>query len=97
MSRIQLKPKNPEHEVVVGLDRPLSTFFIVVTYKQDEDDLRDLAPIEFRSRWGRGELLEKIEEYAEPDERTKLVQKAIFLDEDPEKHFKAAGVSLGLD
>jgi len=83
MSRVELHPKNTEHEVVVGLDRPLNTFFISVFVVQADDDLRDLPPVEFRDRWDRGEVIEKIEEYAVDNERTKKVVSAIFLDLDP--------------
>lgn len=91
MSRIKLTPKNPNHEVHVGLDRPLATFFILVTHKQDNDDLRDLPAIEFRARWSRGEVLEKIDRYAEDNEITRLVKEAIGFDEDPGSYFKLAG------
>lgn len=91
MSRIKLTPKNPNHEVHVGLDRPLATFFILVTHKQDDDDLRDLPAIEFRARWSRGKVLEKIDQYAEDNEITRLVKEAIGFDEDPGTYFKLAG------
>jgi hypothetical protein len=83
MSRIKLEPKNENHEVVVGLDAPMNTFFITVTEKQDDDDLRDLDPIEFKSRWDRSEVIGKIDEYAKDTERTKQAKNAIFLDMDP--------------
>ena len=83
MSRVELQPKNPEHEIVVGLDRPLNTFFISVMQVQAEDDLRDLPPVEFRDRWDRSEVVEKIEEYAIDNAWTKEVKRAIFLDLDP--------------
>jgi hypothetical protein len=85
MSRIKLEPKNENHEVVVGLDFMMNTFFIMVTEKQDDDDLRDLDPIEFKSRWDRSEVIGKIEKYAKDTERTRQAKKAIFLDMDPEQ------------
>lgn len=86
MSRVKLNPKNPEHVVVVGLDYPLSTFFISVTHAQSKDDLRDLEPIEFRDRWNRSEVIEKIKQYAVDDERTSEAIRAIFLDFDPAQY-----------
>lgn len=83
MSRVKLTPKNPKHEVVVGLDRPLSTFFISVMHVQADDDLRDLRPIEFRDRWRRADVLDKIEQYAVDDERTRHAYRQIMLDLDP--------------
>ena len=83
MSRVELHPKNPEHEVVVGLDGPLNTFFISVVPVQAAGDLRDLDPLEFRSHWSRSEVIEKIHEYAVDDARTNKVVRAIFLDLDP--------------
>lgn len=87
MSRVKLTPKNPEHEVVVGLDRPLSTFFISVTRVQADDDLRDFPAIEFKDRWRREDVLEKIKQYAVQDTRTRYAYMQISLDNDP-----AAGI-----
>lgn len=83
MSRVKLQPKNPEHDVVVGLDPPLSTFFITVTVKQDEDDLRDLPPVLFQDRWRTADVVEKIEEFAEDTPRRKAVVEYILMDLDP--------------
>jgi len=83
MSQVKLHPKNPEHEITVGLDRPLNTFFISVFVIQADDDLRDLPPVEFRDRWDRGDVVEKIDEYAVANDRTEKVKRAIFLDLDP--------------
>ena len=88
MSRIKLTPKNPEHEVVAGLDRPLNTFFISVTRIQDEDDLEDEMPIEFKHRWHRDDVIAKIESYAEPCEKRDAVVRAIMLDTDPATYLK---------
>ena len=83
MSRVELHPKNPDHEVVVGLDRPLNTFFISVMQVQADDDLRDLPPVEFNDHWDRSDVVEKIREYAVDNERTQDVVSAIFMDLDP--------------
>lgn len=83
MSRVELEPKDPKHEVVVGLDHMLGTFFITVTQIQDEDDQRDLDPLEFRARWQRSEVIERIDRYAADTPRTNKIKKAIFLDLDP--------------
>jgi hypothetical protein len=85
MSRIKLNSKNPEHEVVVGLDKPLSTFFISVT-KEDED--KEDILIEFKDFWARSEVLSKIDEYAIDDSLTMDVKRAISLDLDPEDFIK---------
>jgi hypothetical protein len=85
MSRIKLNSKNPEHEVFVGLDKPLSTFFISVT-KEDED--KEDILIEFKDFWARSEVLSKIDEYAIDDHLTKNVKRAISLDLDPEDFIK---------
>ena len=89
MSRVKLHPKNPEHEIVVGLDRPLNTFFISVMQVQADDDLRDLPPVEFKDRWDRGEVVEKIEQYAVDNKRTQEVISSIFMDLDPAEHVPA--------
>ena len=83
MSRVQLEPKDPKHEIVVGLDRMLNTFFIIVTIKQADDDLEDLDPLEFKAKWSRNEILGRLEKYAVDSPRTKAVARAIFLDVDP--------------
>jgi hypothetical protein len=79
MSRIPLTPKNKNHNVVVGLDRPLRTFFITVTHGHFED----LPPIEFRARWTRLEVIDKIKHYAADTELRQSVIDAIGLDLDP--------------
>lgn len=84
MSRVQIEPKDPGHEIVVGLDRPLNTFFIMVTEKPaDGEDEEDSFPLEFKSRWSRAEVLERIEKYAVDSPRTQAVTEAILLDMDP--------------
>ena len=83
MSRVELKPKNPDHEVIVGLDRPLDTFFILVLPPEPADPNEDRIPLEFRDRWLRSEVIEKIRQYAVDDDRTKEAVRAIFLDLDP--------------
>lgn len=77
MSRVQLHPKNPADEVVVGLDEPLNTFFISVVRDGCE------FPVEFQHRWDRSDVIEKIREYAVDNERTQKVVSQIFLDMDP--------------
>ena len=44
MSRHNLDPLNPTHEVVVGWDRPLDTFFaqMIDTTADDESDAREV-------------------------------------------------------
>jgi hypothetical protein len=43
MSQHFLKPLNPQHEVLIGWDRPLSSFFLQVRdLDRDEDEDRDL-------------------------------------------------------
>jgi len=84
MSRIKLNSKNPEYEVVAGLDKPLNTFFISVTKEGEDDDIL----IEFKDFWSRSEVISKIEEYAIDDELAEDVKRAIFLDLDPEDFLK---------
>jgi len=83
MSRINMEPKDPGHEVVVGLDAPMNTFFIIVSEKQSDDDLRDLDPIEFKAKWSRSEVVAKIEQYAKKSPRRQAVMSAINMDMDP--------------
>jgi len=83
MSQVYLEPKDPGHEVMAGLDKPMNTYFISVFVKQDDDDLRDLDPIEFKHRWRREEVVQKLEKYCKPCERLDEVIKYIHLDLDP--------------
>ena len=83
MSRVELKPKNPDHEVIVGLDRPLDTFFILVLSPEPDDPNASHLPLEFKDRWLRSEVIEKIRQYAVDDDRTKEAVRAIFWDVDP--------------
>lgn len=83
MSQIQLKPKNPKHEVFAGLDRPLDTFFMSVFVKQEPDDMTDIPPVEFKHKWSRSEVVEKLYEYCVPCDRLEKVVKCISLDIDP--------------
>jgi len=83
MSQIQLKPKNPKHEVFAGLDRPLGTFFMSVFVKQEPEDMDDIPPVEFKRKWNRSEVVEKLYEYCVPCERLEKVVKCISLDIDP--------------
>jgi len=85
MSRILLEPKDKAHEVVVGLDRPMSTFFITVTIKQDDEDLEDLDPILFKGRWAREDVVANIEKYAADNPKRKKVIDLIWMDLDPAK------------
>lgn len=85
MSRIRLHSKDPERfpEIYVGLDMPLRTYFIQVYEPAPEDVTQDHEPIDFRARWTRAEVIERIERYAADNERTQDVLRAIFLDLDP--------------
>lgn len=78
MSRINLKPKDPSHEVAIGLDDAFNTFFISVLPKGDDE-----MPIEWADVWDRHEVVKKIRQYAEPCERREAVIKAILSDLDP--------------
>lgn len=91
MSRLKLESKDPKHEVIVGLDQPMSTFFITVTLIQDDDDLRDLEPIVFNDRWSREGVVSNIETYAADTPRRKDVIGAIWLDLDPAEYVKQKG------
>jgi hypothetical protein len=83
MSRVTLSSKNPDHEVVVGWDRPLNSFFISVSERVDEDSLDDPKSLEFRSHWTQAEVVSKIEQYAVDDDRTRRVTIAILAGADP--------------
>jgi len=83
MSQIYMEPKDPGHEIIAGLDRPLNTYFISVFVKQANDDLRDIPPVVFKHVWNRSDVVEKLEEYCKPCERLDEVIKYIHLDLDP--------------
>jgi len=83
MSRVKLTPKIPGYEVVVGLDKPLSTFFATVYGPEPEDPNEDHTPLIFKAQWSRFDVVEVIDEYAVDDEKTKRVREAIMLDLDP--------------
>ena len=78
MSRVRLNPREPAHEVVVGLDPPLATFFAQV--------FSDGEPLEFRPSWSSRDVVEVIDRYAADDERTRAVRRAVLLDLDPADH-----------
>ncbi len=84
MSRVKLNPKTPGYEIVVGLDRPLSTFFATVYGPEPETPNEDHRPLIFKDRWDRFDVIKIIDEYAIDDEETRRVRKAIMLDLDPE-------------
>ncbi len=83
MSRVKLNPKEPGYEVVVGLDKPLSTFFVTVYGPEPEDPNADHRPLIFKDRWDRFDVIKIIDEYAIDDEETRRARKAIMLDLDP--------------
>ena len=88
MSRVELKPKDPKHEVIVGLDKQVSCFFITVSLVHDEDGM---GPIVFKNRWEREDVVSNIEKYAADTPRRKDVIGAIWLDLDPAEYVKQKG------
>jgi hypothetical protein len=83
MSRINLTPKIPNHEVVVGFDPPLQTFFAQVYPPEPDDENADHAPLMFKAQWTREEVLDVIDTYAANDQKTQKVRQAILMDLDP--------------
>ncbi len=86
MSRVELKPKDPKHEVVVGLDKQVSCFFITVSLVHDEDGM---GPIVFKNRWSREDVIVNIDKYAADTPRREKVISAIWMDLDPADHVPA--------
>ena len=84
MSSLKLEPKDPTHDIRVGFDRPLQTFFITVYGPEPEGIQDEHVPLEFKDRWRRTEVVEKIEEYAAPGAKRDAVVERIWDDLDPD-------------
>ncbi len=84
MSSLKLEPKDPSHDIRVGFDPPLRTFFITVFGPEPEDLNVNHDPLEFRDRWRREEVVEKIEQYAAPGAKRDAVVERIWDDLDPD-------------
>ncbi len=83
MSRVELKAKDPKHEVIVGLEQSTSSFFITVFLVQDGDGARHMEPIVFKNRWEREDVIVNIDKYAADTPRREKVINAIWMDLDP--------------
>ena len=86
MSRIELQGKDPNVQVIVGLDRPLQQWFYQIWDYNQEDEAPTRCSMDeclpFRGA-SQGEVLEVIAEYAAPSERRTLVERYIGFDLDP--------------
>lgn len=87
MSRVSLRGKDDNiHEVVVGWDPPLKTYFVQVYGPEPVDPHADWSPIVWQSVASRGQVLGTMDKFADMgDPLAKKAYEYIALDIDPQK------------